>query len=142
MSMKLLRGSAGATALAVALAMGLGGGAARADHRKGHGHKPKDEGMKPVGDKKSADPKALNSLTMSCSTKNADVFVDGEKIGQAPIDLPVPVTNGSHTIKVTKLGFAPYIDVFTAKAGTPVKLEVELVPVTGVLHVRSSQKEV
>ena len=44
--------------------------------------------------------------------------------------------------KCTKLGFAPYIDVFTAKPGTPVKLEVELVPISGVLHVTSSLKEV
>lgn len=85
---------------------------------------------------------AFNDLTLACSTPNADVYVDGEMIGKAPIDLPVPVAVGQHTIKVTKPGFAPYIDVFTAKPGKPVRLAVELVPISGVLHVTSSLKEV
>src|SRR5262245_6302633 len=129
------------------LCVGLGSTVAHADSRSRR-HKPskppKEEtgGMAPLPDKLKHDPKALNSLTMACSTNNADVFVDGEKIGQAPSELPLPVANGSHTVKVVKLGFAPYIDVFTAKPGTPVKLEVELVPISGVLHVRSGQKEV
>lgn len=90
----------------------------------------------------AADAKVLNHLTLACSTDNADVFVDGEMIGKAPIDLPVPVANGQHTIKVTKLGYAPYIDVFTAQPGQPVRLEVELVPISAVLHVTSPLKEV
>ena len=110
-------------ALSVALTLSV----AHADSKKHHKEKKeKDGGMAPVADKPRADPKALNSLTLACSTPNADVLVDGEKIGQAPIELPLPVANGSHTLKVIKLGFAPYIDVFTAKPGTPVKLEVEL----------------
>ena len=87
-----------------------------------------------------ADAKGLNSLTLACSPPDADVFVDAQNIGKAPIDLPVPVSNGAHTLKVSKLGYAPYIDAFTAKPGKPVKLEVELAPVSGVLHVTSNTK--
>lgn len=77
----------------------------------------------------------LNQMTLACSTTDADVFVDGENIGKAPIEFPVPVKNGNHTIRVTKPGFAPYIDVFKAVPGKPVSLSVDLVPVSGVLHV-------
>lgn len=80
---------------------------------------------------------ALVQLTVSCATQGANVAVDGEMVGMTPMDLPVPVAPGEHTIKVTKLGFAPFIDVFATHGKREVKLEMELVPVSGVLHVKS-----
>ena len=100
------------------------------------------KGGKASSETPAASGRSLNSLTVACSTKDADVLVDGEPVGKAPIDLPVPVTNGNHTIRVTKAGFAPYIDVFKAVPGRPVKLSVELIPVAGVLRVNSELKEV
>ena len=99
--------------------------------------------MQPLADKPPPpDPKALNAVTVGCPTAGADVFVDAEMIGNTPIDLPVPVSNGSHTIRVVKLGYAPYTDVFKAVPGKPVHLDVsELIPISGVLHVRSELKE-
>jgi hypothetical protein len=100
------------------------------------------KGGKAPGEAPAGSGRGLNSLTVACSTRGADVLIDGEPVGQAPIDLPVPVTNGNHTIRVTKPGFAPYIDVFKAVPGRPVKLSVELIPVAGVLRVNSPLKEV
>jgi hypothetical protein len=73
-----------------------------------------------------------------CTTPGALVYVDGEQIAQTPMDLPVPVSPGDHSIKITRLGFAPYIDVFSTKGKTEVKVELELQPVAGVLHVKSA----
>ncbi|MSP60173.1 MAG: PEGA domain-containing protein [Myxococcales bacterium] len=98
----------------------------------------------PLPDKKAPgaasaiDPKTLHSLTVECAPPGADVFVDGQMIGNAPIEMPVPVTAGDHTIKVVKLGYAPFIDVFSAKTKKVVKLEIELVPISGVLHVTAN----
>jgi hypothetical protein len=116
-------------------AFACGGAAFAKDHKK----KDKDsEQMVPVGDKGGGGGgSSLNSLTVNCSPPGADVQVDGQKIGVAPIDLPVPVTPGDHTIKVTHLGYAPFLDTFSTKGKKVVKLEVELVPLTGVLHVKT-----
>lgn len=114
-------------------------------------HKKKDAGMQLLPDDApspakapvpaaAAESKGLNSLTLACSPPGADVFVDAQNIGKAPIELPVPVSNGGHTLKVSKLGYAPYIDAFTAKPGKQVKLEIELAPVAGVLHVTANIK--
>lgn len=134
----------GVLLLGVSLYLSLGAGEARAQKR---GASPRG-GKTPAGSKGGKTPgeapsgRSLNSLTVACSTKDADVLIDGEPVGKAPIDLPVPVTNGNHTIRVTKPGFAPYIDVFKAVPGRPVKLSVELIPVAGVLRVNSSLTEV
>jgi hypothetical protein len=122
----------------VSLCLAFGAGEALAQKRGGKTSAVKG-GKTPAA---GASSHGLNSLTVACSTSGADVLVDGEPIGQAPIDLPVPVANGNHTIRVTKAGFAPYIDVFRAVPGKPVKLSVELIPVAGVLRVSSPLKDV
>src|SRR5207253_1607077 len=48
---------------------------------------------------------------------------------------PLPLSLGEHTIKVVKPGFAPLIDVLVIQKKKPTKLEVELVPISGVLKV-------
>jgi hypothetical protein len=78
------------------------------------------------------------SFLVTCTTPGASVYVDGELIGQSPMDRPVWVTVGDHSIKVARLGFAPFIDVFSARPRADVRLDVELVPVAGVLHVKSN----
>jgi hypothetical protein len=79
------------------------------------------------------------ALELSSTTDGADVEIDGERVGTVP--LPGPVTTlkpGEHTIKVTKPGFAPYIDVFKLGRGKPTQLSVELEPVAGVLKVKAN----
>ncbi|HEX2574270.1 MAG TPA: PEGA domain-containing protein [Polyangia bacterium] len=132
---------------AMSLVLSLGAGEALAQRR---GSTPRGGKAPPAtagkggkaGEAPAASGRGLNSLTVACSTRDADVLIDGEPVGKAPIDLPVPVTNGNHTIRVIKPGFAPYIDVFKAVPGRPVKLSVELIPVAGVLRVSSQLQEV
>jgi hypothetical protein len=88
--------------------------------------------------KREPAPDALIPVTVACATPGASIFVDGEMVGMTPLDLPVPVTPGDHTIKVTRLGFAPYIDVFSTSGKRAVTLGLELVPVSGVLRVTSN----
>jgi hypothetical protein len=78
------------------------------------------------------------TLELSSSTVGAEVFVDGQKVGEVPLEQAVSVAPGEHTIKVTRPGFAPYIDVFKVDRKKPAHLEVELVPVAGVLKLRAN----
>ena len=84
-------------------------------------------------------PAKTGTLELQSSTTGAEVDIDGERVGVIP--LPGPLTNlapGEHTIKVTKPGFAPYIDVFKVDRKKPTQVAVELVPVAGVLAVKAN----
>jgi hypothetical protein len=78
------------------------------------------------------------SLILQSSTPGADIFVDGEKVGVVPLSAPITLQAGDHTIKVLKIGYAPLIDVFHIEKHKVTRLDVELVPVSGVLKVTSN----
>lgn len=86
----------------------------------------------------AAAPKAGTGLSLHCTPNDADVFIDGDSVGKSPIAQVLPLTAGEHTIRVSRPGYAPYIDVFRVKEGQVAKLEVEIVPISGVLHLTSS----
>jgi hypothetical protein len=75
-----------------------------------------------------------SSLILSSTVDGAEVSVDGNKVGVTPL-APLPLAPGDHTIKVTKIGFSPFIDVFTINKKKETKLSVEPVPVAGVVKV-------
>jgi hypothetical protein len=78
-------------------------------------------------------------LEVSSTTTGAEVSIDGERVGTIPLAGPLTtLTPGEHTIKVEKPGFAPYIDVFRVDRKKPARVEVELVPVAGVVKVKSN----
>ena len=78
-------------------------------------------------------------LEVQSTTDGAEVFIDGERIGTIPLAAPLTtLTPGEHTIKVVKPGFAPYIDVFKIDRKKPSRVDVELVPVAGVLKLKAN----
>ena len=112
---------------------------AKKDHKKDRDR----EAPQLVGDKAppAAPDTSQPTVQVRCSPPGAEVFIDGKLVGKAPIDKPMPVSLGEHTIKVVKLGHAPYIDVFSTKKQRQAKLEVELIPISGVLHVTANVAE-
>jgi PEGA domain len=74
------------------------------------------------------------SLVLSSVVDGADVYIDGNKVGTTPLQ-PLPLAAGEHTIKVTKVGFAPFIDVFTINKKKQTNLSVEPTPIAGVIKV-------
>ncbi len=73
------------------------------------------------------------------TTEGAEVDIDGNRVGTIPLSGPITtLAPGEHTIKVVKPGFAPYIDVFKLDRRKPTRLEVELVPVAGVLKLKAN----
>ena len=95
----------------------------------------------PAAAKPGAQPKAAEAAQGSLNVTGmpgAEIWVDGEKVSQTPLPLPLPMPVGEHTIKVAKVGYAPFIDVFKIKGGKETKLEVDLVPVAGIINVTSA----
>lgn len=86
----------------------------------------------------SAGSGTTGTLTVASTTEGAEVFVDGEKVGTIPLPTSLPLPPGEHTIKVQKAGFAPLMDVFTIARRKDTKMEVELVPVTGIAKISAN----
>lgn len=78
------------------------------------------------------------TLVITATTLGAEIFVDGERIGTTPLPGPLPLSADDHTLKVTKPGFAPLIDVIKIQRKKATKIEVDLTPVTAILRVRAS----
>jgi hypothetical protein len=81
---------------------------------------------------------AASGVNIKCTPAEAEVFIDGDSVGKTPLGKVLPLTVGEHTIRVSRPGFTPYIDVFKAKSAQVTKLDVELVPISGVLRLASA----
>lgn len=92
----------------------------------------------PTAGPASAPSAPQTAIKVICSTEGAELYIDGELIGQTPFKDIVPVATGEHTIRVSRLGFTPYIDVIKVKNGQTSKIEVDLTPISGVLGITSS----
>lgn len=77
-------------------------------------------------------------VLIRCPTEQADVFFDGDRVGKTPLPGVMQLPPGEHTIRVARLGFTPYIDVFKVRNGQVTRLEIELIPVSGVIRLRGS----
>ena len=47
-----------------------------------------------------AEGAASTGLTLRCNPGQADIFVDGEKVGQTPLSGPLALSAGEHTIRL------------------------------------------
>jgi hypothetical protein len=76
-------------------------------------------------------------LSLQVSVPGADVEVDGNPVGTTPLAEPLTLTVGTHALKVSRSGYAEFLD--TVKIGTnqTTTLEVELLPFAAVLDVSS-----
>ena len=78
-------------------------------------------------------------VLVRCATEKAAIFIDGDQVGQTPLAEPLALKAGEHTIRVARLGFTPFIDVFKIRPGQVTKLDVEIIPISGVLRVTSAE---
>lgn len=75
------------------------------------------------------------TVIVRSTTTGAQIYIDGDHLGEVPMKLPMALRAGQHTVKVTLMGYADYLDTFTIKPGRDTVLEVDLLPVAGVLRV-------
>lgn len=75
------------------------------------------------------------TVLVRSTTVGAEVWIDDQLIGEVPMEYPLQVRSGEHTVKVTKPGHADHIDTFTLKRGQDLVLEIDLLATVGVLRV-------
>jgi len=86
---------------------------------------------------KPAPKRPSTTVIVRSTTRGARIYVDGQPVGTVPQDAPIPVSPGTHTIKVTKPGHSDYLDTFQVKRGEEHVLEIDLLALAGVLIVDS-----
>jgi hypothetical protein len=77
---------------------------------------------------------ASGELEVRSHTDGAEVYVDSKPVGQVPLKKPLVLAGGQHTLKVTKRGYADFLDVVTVKPHKLQTVDVDLLPVSGVMH--------
>lgn len=78
------------------------------------------------------------TLVIESTTKGAKVFIDGDEVGSIPLGRSIRLMPGQHTVKVTKPGHTRYMETIRVRRGRRVKLEVDLLPIAGVMTLRTS----
>jgi hypothetical protein len=75
--------------------------------------------------------KWVMTITLDVPERDAEVFVDGEKVGTTPLAKPITVAIGTHNIRVTKAGFSDAHAHVDGKDPTP-KISLKLDPLQRV----------
>lgn len=79
------------------------------------------------------------SLVIKCNVDGAQVFIDGELLGETPLPKQ-QISVGEHSIKITKIGYTDYMDVIQILKGKTTTVEAELIPVSSYLKLKGNVK--
>jgi hypothetical protein len=77
-------------------------------------------------------------VQITSRTQGAEVSVDGEVVGTIPLEHPIVLPTGQHTVKLRKRGYTEFLDVVVVRDRKVTPVDVDLLPVSGVLRVRAS----
>ncbi len=78
------------------------------------------------------------TLMIESTTKGAKIFIDGDEVGSVPMGNAIRLMPGQHTVKVTKPGHTQYMETIRVRRGRRVRLEVDLLPIAGVVTLLTS----
>ena len=90
--------------------------------------------------KRKPKPLLPATLVVYSLTEGARVEIDGKDVGTIPLDDDFAVEPGDHTIRISKLGYSEHNDTFSAAPGGEVELEIDLIPVAGVVTINTNTK--
>ena len=71
-------------------------------------------------------------LELTTNVPGANVELDGRSLGLTPIEFPVGVSVGSHTLRITRPGYREHERIVPVAASANVVLEVELTPLEAI----------
>jgi hypothetical protein len=80
----------------------------------------------------------IGLLELHSMTEGATVRVDKQVVGTIPLRAPVRLPAGKHTLKITKRGYTEYLDVITIRRNKTTTLDIDLLPMAGILIVTAS----
>lgn len=78
------------------------------------------------------------TLVLYSTTEGAVVEVDGEVVGTTPLEAGVTVPVGTHKIHVRLRGWTEYLDTFEVRRNKTTELEVDLIPIAGIVTVNTA----
>ncbi len=77
------------------------------------------------------------SITVLSGTDQADVLLNGERVGTTPLADPLQVAPGRYKVKLSKTGYVDYVQEVDVEAGGSVDVIADLVASGGVVHLES-----
>ncbi|MCA9541207.1 MAG: PEGA domain-containing protein [Myxococcales bacterium] len=77
------------------------------------------------------------TVLVSSLTEGAEIQIDGVPVATVPMHDPLTLPPGEHTVRVSRPGYADYLDSFRLKVGEAAVLNIDLLAVAGVLVVRA-----
>jgi hypothetical protein len=80
-------------------------------------------------------------LVIQTSSPDAEVLVDEESVGTTPIEDPIELAPGEHTVRVRRPGYTEFSDVVRIRPNETTELAVDLMALAMVLTVRSTPEE-
>ncbi len=72
----------------------------------------------------------VSTLLVEVNEPGATILVDGETVGQSPLDKPVSVTVGQRKIQVSKAGFSTATDSLLVSGKVPARIAMKIEPLT------------
>lgn len=72
--------------------------------------------------------KLVGTLTVDVSEPGADVFVDGERVGQSPLAAPLRVALGRRNVRASKAGFSDTTESVEIQGGGSAKVTLKMIP--------------
>lgn len=80
-------------------------------------------------------------LSIQTMVAGAEVLVDEESVGTTPIEEPISLPAGEHTVRVRRPGFTEFSEVVQIRPGETTEVMVDIMALAMVLTVRSTPEE-
>lgn len=78
----------------------------------------------------------LSTLQVACTERGTEVFVDGKRLGEAPLDRTVTLTPGTHMVSAKLKGKVPYSASLNLKPGRHRRVNVRMREFSDVVRYR------
>lgn len=86
----------------------------------------------------AAEPAPRTGFVLEGAPAGTDVYVNERKVGTTPLPGPLVLSAGGHQLRLVRPGYAPYSEPITVQPGKVVSVLVEMLPVAGVLRLRTN----
>ncbi len=77
------------------------------------------------------DSSNVGTVELLVTERDAEVWIDGKKVGKTPLAEPLRLKSGSHEVSVQKAGFGNWARTVNVKAGGKESLKADLAPTGG-----------
>lgn len=95
---------------------------------------------KPRTTRDDAEIQSPGTLVVLSTTSGALVEIDGKLAGTLPMDEDgLAIEPGQHAIRVSLRGWTEFVDTFEVKPGEQVELEIDLLPIAGIVRVTTQE---